>query len=311
MLSSDATSTAKSTPASGHPLEGTQSSQPSVNGGPISEAALRPNLPEATWREPLDPAPRPRTSLSTRDAFRLGALGLALVLLGGVAGLAFALVSTKIYAARVDIRYDISAEQPTAFLREDRTLTTQVVLLHGQAVLGPVAGAFGLSMRDIEEKVSAEILETSEIIQIEVHDESPEQAVAIAEAVGNRYLALTADTDIEGVRTYLEGELAAVRQARGALRRDQPGSLEADALGAREQDLLSQLDKIRTGANSGPTAEIVSPAYLLERPVRPSRSFSAITGALTGLLVAAGVVALRARRAVRANRAAGHVRISE
>ena len=132
--------------------------------------------------------------------------------------------------------YDITAEQPTAFLREDRTLTTQVVLLQSQAVLAPVANAFGMPLRDLEaEGHCAGRQHQRDAPGVEVRDESRDKALSDRRSRDRPLFALTADTMRRACGAYLP-ERTRVRAHRPG---GTPGrctdSLRADALGAREQ----------------------------------------------------------------------------
>jgi len=62
-----------------------------------------------------------RRRLSGGQWVRLTLLGVLLVLLGAAAGLGTALLTTPVYAAHADVLYLLTREQPTGFLREDRS----------------------------------------------------------------------------------------------------------------------------------------------------------------------------------------------
>ena len=89
---------------------------------------------------------------------RLGALTLTLVLLGALAGWGTAQVLPAKYAAHADVLYALSREQPTGFLREDRNITTQIVLLNSRSVLDPVAEQSNISVQDLSDRIDAEVV---------------------------------------------------------------------------------------------------------------------------------------------------------
>ncbi len=255
-----------------------------------------------------------RGQLTGGQVVRLALLAVVIVLFGGVAGFGGALLWPPVYAARAEILYPITEEQPTGFLREDRNLTTQLVLLQSRAVLGPVAAREGRSVAELEESLTVELLESSELIRIEVRDRSGEAARRLVEAIVQRYLDIYQVQHPSQVRQYLERELEDVRnraeatrgrllqlraEAAAGLARDVEISTAEDDLQpliAREQEILRQLDQINIVSLAGPTAELLTPPYVLANPVSPRPQFAAATGALTALIIAAGVVALTARR---------------
>src|ERR1700742_993456 len=84
--------------------------------------------------DPLVPSPRPpahRRKFTPGAALSMLALAATIILLAVGLALAGALMWPKTYAARAEVLFPITQEQPTGFLREDRSLTTQLVLLQG------------------------------------------------------------------------------------------------------------------------------------------------------------------------------------
>jgi uncharacterized protein involved in exopolysaccharide biosynthesis len=72
-----------------------------------------------------------------------------ITLLGAAGGLVGSQVIPATYAARAEVLYPITEEQPTGFLREDRNLTTQLVLMRSRAVLGPAAASAGVELAPV------------------------------------------------------------------------------------------------------------------------------------------------------------------
>ncbi len=301
---------------------GTSVPDPQVANGRMTAPDERP------WEPPTLEAPvvteagsrRPPSHrrLARAQLNRLTLLAVTIVLLGTGGGLLGALIWPPTYAARAEILYPISQDEPTGFLREDRNLTTQLVLLQGRAVLGPVAQAQGRTVEDdLENDVTVEVVETSEVIQIEARDSTPEGAVTTVQAIVDRYFDLERSEEPSGAREYLEGELADVRSemadARGRVLQLQ-GEVAAglgaseDLAGAndelqglisRERDVQSQLDDTKIASASDPNARLLTPAYPVLDPVSPRPLLTGGAGALLGLVVAAGAVALVARRWIR------------
>lgn len=261
--------------------------------------------------------PSRRQYLSAAQIRRLAVLAVTLVLLGTGAGLLGTLVLPVSYAARAEILYPIRQDEAGGFVRDGRNLTTQLVLLQGRAVLGPVAQRQGRAVDDLEDDVTVEVVETSEVIRIEARGPSREVAMGTLQAIVDRYFALESPARPSGVREYLDGELAAVQSGiadvQGRLTQlqseaaagigDSAAVTAADnqlqTLLSREQDVQTQLDDLNIASAAGPNAQLLTPAYPVPDPVSPRPLFAGGAGALIGLIVAAGAVALAARRWIR------------
>jgi capsular polysaccharide biosynthesis protein len=253
---------------------------PRVPDGPDQETLVRPGA------RGHGPAPR---RLSGDEILRLCLLACLIVVIGAAIGYASSWLIQAQYGARSEILYTLREDQPTGFLREDRNLTTQVVLIDSRPVLEPVAAANGLSVDQLADKVGARVAEGSEIIEIEVRDADRAEGLRLVKAVTARYLAVTNDTTDED-RAYLERQLASI-EAQLSSPATTPG-LRA-ALSARRRDLLNRLDTLEL---SGPQARQLGAAYTTSDPVIPRRALAAAIGAVAALLVAAAVVALLALR---------------
>jgi capsular polysaccharide biosynthesis protein len=231
--------------------------------------------------------------LDVNTALRLAAVGLFITVVA--AGVAFgtALLLPKEYAARTELLYQITIEQPTGFLRDDRNLTTQTVLLRSRTVLAPVAAPAGMSVEDLEDKVSVSVVEGSEVLVLEVRDGSRQTAAQLADAITKRYLEVAGQSGQLGVRAYLEKALADVR---GQLAKTPNAAPDRAALANREQELVGQLDNLAVSQLAGPQAQVIVPTYDVADPVSPRPLYAAATGALAGLMIAIVVVAILARR---------------
>jgi hypothetical protein len=247
---------------------------------------------------------------------RLVLVALILILLGTGAGLAGALALPKTYGARAEILYPIGQDQQGGDpLRQDRQLSTQLVFLKSRAVLGPIAQKQGMQFKDLDENLSVEVLQTSEVIQVEAHGTTKEAARQTLQAVMDGYLALADQPS--GVTRNLETQLVETR-ANTARIQTQVDQLTAGVLAGtatqaalndaraqltasvdREKAIQVRIDEINLTGRSGPNAQLLTPPYVLPDPVSPQPLIAAGTGALVGLLVAGGVVAVGARRRTR------------
>ncbi len=241
---------------------------------------------------------------------RLVLLALTIILIGTAGGLAGALVLPKTYGARAEIFYPISQEQGGDALRQDRHLSTQLVLLESRAVLGPVAQKQGRQFEDLDKDVSVKVLENSEVIQVEAHGSTELAAMQTLQAVMDGYLALAGQTS--GVARNLETQLAAVRQNTARLQTQvqelTTGVLTGTAtqtslneartqLAAsldRQKVIQARIDEIKLTGPVEAVAQPLTPPYPLPDPVSPKPLISAGTGALVGLLIAGGMAAVGA-----------------
>jgi uncharacterized protein involved in exopolysaccharide biosynthesis len=246
------------------------------------------------------------------------ALAAAIVAVGAVAGLAGAFLLPATHAARAEILYPITEELPTGFLREDRNLTTQLVLLRSRAVLAPAAQAEGMPLPQLERQVTISLLDSSEVIRIEVRHESPSVAVRLVDHITEIYLDMAQATPESNALRYVESELADVeaaltqaRQRLGELRGEQGPdgdqlsdqidavAAEIDDLRSRAQALRQERDEIQIIQRAAPIAELITEPYVLEDPVSPGPAVLGAAGALTGVVAAACVIALLMRRRIR------------
>lgn len=227
-------------------------------------------------------------------AVRLSLLAVVIVVLGAAAGFVAALQFPAQYAARAELVYLIGQEEPTGFLREDRNLTTQVLLLSSRSVLEPVAATAGLTVKRLEDKFHVELVEGSEVIRLEVRDESREAGQAILTRIIDRYTTVSRDVAPSETRAYLQTQLDDVRSRLAQPRLD--GS-ERGALTERETALLAQVDSLNL---AGAQVKVVVPPYSAPDPVSPQPWLAGAAGALVGILVAGTLALVQARRWTRA-----------
>lgn len=235
------------------------------------------------------------------------ALAATIILLTAGLALAGALIWPNTYAARAEILFPITQEQPTGFLREDRSMTTQLVLMRGRAVLDPIAKEQQRSVEDLQEHITVAVVQSSEIIELQVTDRSPERALQTVQAVVSNYLGLSQGgqpTQRERLATELAAVNTAVTDAQNRLTAQEDlvtgGTATADtvvplqsalqAQQSRQQQIQAQLDML----NLAPVAQLLTAPYPAGT-VNPGLMFVASVGALVGLLLAAVVVAVVAR----------------
>ncbi|MDT7643754.1 MAG: hypothetical protein QOC75_754 [Pseudonocardiales bacterium] len=232
------------------------------------------------------PQPPPRRKLSGGQRSQLVFLTVALLVVGAVLGYAASLLLPTQYAARTTIQYNIAGENTGDFLKTDRNLTTQTVLLTSRNVLGPVADANGIAVDSLTGQVSASILNASDIIQLQVKNSSPDTAVTLANAIAKQYLTVANSSGPQG---YLQSQLDAVKKQQAS-----PGTAaETTALATRAATLQAQLDQMNLTQNQ---SSVLVPAYAGTDPVSPNKSLAAITGGVCGLIIALMTAVTLSRR---------------
>ncbi|CAA9432935.1 MAG: hypothetical protein AVDCRST_MAG66-3429 [uncultured Pseudonocardia sp.] len=246
------------------------------------------------------PSPTPLRRLTSRQWRQLTLMAVILVLLGCAGGFgASALVPTR-YAAQADVLYMLTREQATGFLREDRNITTQIVLMTSRTVLAPVAAEVGVPVEDLAASVQAAVLDESEVIHVELTDSDPARAQRLLEQILVRYIDISNNDERSRMRDYLESELTIVleriKEVRGL---GQARQLELAPLVDREQSIRTQLDDFRLTDLAGPAAQVLVAPYTSTEPVSPKPLVATATGAAGGLVVALLVLAVLARRMTR------------
>jgi capsular polysaccharide biosynthesis protein len=245
--------------------------------------------------------PRSRRSLTQREWVRLGAFAVVLVLFGALAGWVTSLLLPKQYAAHAEVLYAISQEQPTGFLREDRNITTQIVLLNSRSVLDPVAKEWGISVQELSGRISAEVVSGSEVITITLTDREPDRAQDMLDWLVQQYLQVSNNDPRAELRNYLDTQLTDVLTRISEVRADADNrGGELAALVEREQWLRTQLDELQFSDIAGPGASVLVPPYVEASAVSPKPLINTAAGALAAAIAAVFAVAFLARRMTRA-----------
>jgi hypothetical protein len=241
---------------------------------------------------------------------RFALYAVVIVLGASLAGYLFGALGDTVHAARSEVVYELEAAQPSGNLRQDRHLTTQLVTIRSQAVLDPVAQDNGLTFEDLSEKLDASVVENSEVVRIEVHDQSAARARTLTEGITREYLAQAPPDQAAEARRYLEGELAALDERQQALaarvaemRAAAPTSpeltqatVEMQVMLAQRSDLQSRLEEVTVEEIRQPRILEITDAYTLPDPVSDSPWRTAALGAVAGVVVAAVSIAVLARR---------------
>lgn len=259
----------------------------------------RADAPTAPAGEPPAGAPS-RRQLTRWQWVRLVLVVVVLTVVGAAAGYGASLLQPATYAAHAQVFYHLTREQPTGFLREDRNMSTQLVLLTSRSVLQPVADRSQRPVDQLAAAVSASVTSESEIIDITFTDHDPARARQLLDAIVQRYLTVSNNEERDNVRDYLNGQLTDVLttidqvKAAGGTRQNEMGPLVD-----REQWLREQLDQAHLTDLAGPGAEQLVPAYTDRNRVSPRPVVDTAAGAATALVLGLLAAAVLARRATR------------
>ncbi len=271
------------------------------------------------------PSPRPESRFDGPSEDRGGGwlttrlviLALTIILLGTAAGLLGALVLPKTYGARAEILYTTGQGQQGGGdpLKQDRQLSTQLVYLQSRAVLGPVAQKQGRDFKDLTKDVSVAVVDNSDVIQVEAHGATKLAAMQTLQAIMDGYMTLigqptgvsrnlsTQLSDAHTNTTQLQTQVNQLTTAVVAGTATQISLNDTRALLTASQDLekaiQGRIDQLKLTGQEGPDAQLLTPPYSMPDPVFPQPLIAAGTGALVGLIVAGGVVAMGARRRTR------------
>lgn len=246
---------------------------------------------------------------------RLVMLALTIILVGVAAGLAGALVLPKTYGARAEVLYSIGQDQGGDPLKQDRQLSTQLVLLKSPRLLGDIARKQGQQVKDVDKLVTVAVKDNSNVIEVEADGPSKLAAMQTLQAVMDGYLALASQPT--GATRYLETQLAdaqtntqtlqtrvtqltsAVLAGTATQASLNDARVQLTAAQDQEKAIQNQINQAKLRGEGGPPVQLLTPPYSLPDVVFPQPLVAAGTGALVGVIVAGAVVALGTRRRTR------------
>jgi uncharacterized protein involved in exopolysaccharide biosynthesis len=283
-------------------------------------ATAGPSVPAEPVLAVIDFEPR-RSALRTVDVLRYALYAVVIVALAATSAYVAASRGPNVYGARAEILFERRTEQSTGFLREDRDLSTQLVTFKTRAVLGPVAAANGLGIDALAKKVTVGIVDSSEIIRVQVTDRSRARGEKLVAAITHQYLAGAGSPAASATKQFLEksqakldatlddltARSAALERLRlGRVTVGNPNPLptsEQTLVDARITSLLDQRAEVSArleGAtidfiNRPRVAQITKP-YTLADAVSPKPLNAAAAGGLAGAVLAVIAVAVLARR---------------
>ncbi|MGH3671131.1 MAG: hypothetical protein ACRDSH_10920 [Pseudonocardiaceae bacterium] len=240
-------------------------------------------------------------------------LALAITLLGAASGLVAALIWPKTYGARAEVLYSpTQAQQGGDPLAQDPQLSTQLVIMKSPTVLGPIAQKQGRQFEDLNNDISVQVLDNSDVIEVEAHGPTKAAAMQTLQAVMDSYLALAAqptgaardlDTQLLDAHTntgLLQTRVQQLTTAVLAKTATQASLNDARTTLTASQDqekaIQASIDELNLTGQTGPNAQPLTQPYPLPDPVFPQPLIAAGIGALVGTIPAGAVVAPTALR---------------
>lgn len=257
------------------------------------------------------------TPLLTKLRRRLGLVAV-LTVLGAIAGMAYAQYQPAVYTAETTLRVGAYA----GYQADDESVkasssqaTAYADLVRREPILGPVAAqGFADSWRLLVPDVEAETGDRSpQLLRIVVHASSPQEARALAGAVGRELIAWTEGERSSSQRTFvrqqirdLQSDIEQTRRELAQTQADLRGTTDESAvpaLRARVSDLGSTLGDLQAayvdlqglqGAATG-RVEWVDRPWAATSPLQPVPLLLGFAGAAFGLTLATAWIHLRSR----------------
>jgi uncharacterized protein involved in exopolysaccharide biosynthesis len=243
----------------------------------------------------------------TRGILRSTVLVLLCLLIVAGAAVAAYLHSERrqeIFGGRAEILYE--GGEVSLASEAERQIATQRALLMSASTLGPIAERFGLAPDDLDEHVSVESVDDSNVLRLTVDDADPERAVAVTQAVAERYIAQVRGAEspeleeakglIESRIEEIAGQLPDLQERLGKAQRSaaaRQSTLADSLLLAEIQSLLGRIGSLQDRLTelelqqiTDARARILTPAYLLDEPLEPQPVRAGAAGAIAGIFVA-------------------------
>jgi hypothetical protein len=241
----------------------------------------------------------------------VAAIAVSAVVACALLALPIMLSRPSVHGAQADILINPRAGQSDA--ATDRALATQQIILGSETVLDPVAKATGIPVRRLEQALSVEVVNQSNVVRITMADRNAATAQRLTQLIVEAYLeqtSLPTVADLDRSISFLEeqhrdlsatlavdqGRLARLAGGRGPGR---PVSTEERrlrvAVATTEQRLKIVRDQLaaaplRQLEQAQPQPQILVPSHVLGDPLSPRPVQAAATGALVGLFVAIIVI---------------------
>ena len=202
----------------------------------------------------------------------------------------------------------------SSLLSSERLASTYVELLRTPRVLDQVIARLGLPLSSgaLSEKVQAQVVRDTQLIDVSVEDTDPQQAAAIVNALAQvfqemneaqqigRYVILRENTNtqiqqVERDIAAVQGEIAAFPATRTQAEEARLGQLQATLAQYRSTytSLLNSVTQVRLAeAQTTNNVTVAQEAQVPTSPIRPRTSTNTILGLMVGVLFASGVILL-------------------
>lgn len=244
---------------------------------------------------------------------RLVVLPVVIIVAAAAGALLINFVRPPVYGAEAQILYRVADDSGA---RAERELATQQVILRGRTVLQPVAAEVGMSVEELQDRVSVEVVGGSDVLRLTAGDPDAGVAVEVAQAIAENYVAAreeVAAANQDEAAALVEEQIAEVSEALAGVEDElaaaagapeEPMTAEEERLADEAEALQRRLetlqDRLASLQLAPPTQEaqvrILTPAYVLEEPLSPGPLQAGAAGMMVGVLVAAMLVAVQLHR---------------
>ncbi len=239
-------------------------------------------------------------------------LVITVVLAGGIA-FAFSSLLPKTYEARATliVGQSLSVANPdiNQLLVSQRLSTTYATVATKRPILDATIKELGLDVTsdDLAKRVRADAPLDSTLLTISAQDADPAQAAAIANSLAQQLISASPaiqgreasiqssiDADVKDTQDQIATTQAQVAALTGATDRTPKQDSDLDALESRLASLRSTLASLLSlsSGNASNLLTVIEPAVPATAPISPNRVQNTALGAVLGLLLIAGAIAL-------------------
>jgi uncharacterized protein involved in exopolysaccharide biosynthesis len=255
----------------------------------------------------------PRRSIgSTEDGpkapttWALLLLAVAVVVVCAATAWSVSARTTMVYAADAELLVPVRADgEPQDIERE---LATQTVVIDGPGVLQPAAEELGMAPDDLDDAISTSVVEGSQIIRVRARGANGDEAVRRLEEVLRAYTSVDVSSSQTEAHRFIDDQVRTVNDEQARLQQELDAVRRLPAPGdpARDRELTEQMQvrtqrlttlqdqllQIELQNLQSNAARVISPPTAKDQPIEPMPVRSAALGALAGLVLAAGLLAV-------------------
>ena len=245
-----------------------------------------------------------------------------LIALGAVLAAAAAYITSRltspVYAASATLLVNEAPNGKTAdyssILTSERLAQTYSEMMTKRPILDEVISKLKLNVApdELAKRISVNLVRDTQLIELQVEDEDPQRAAAIANSVPTEFSAQNAElqanryadskanltTEMDALKAQIDqkqSEINALGTPTDANTQNELSRLQSDLTQLRQSSayLLQSYEAIRLAeAQSTSNIVVVEPANVPDIPVRPRTFQNTVLGGIVGAMLALGIVFL-------------------